>query len=260
MNASQAWVEKLKKSGYKHQCSSVSSLAQIAKKGRIWQETIRRIGINSPASLFELGCGGGRYLAMLALNNFEVHGIDISPAVVERCQNYLHDVEKFSPNPIKVTVECADIFTYNSNKQYDLTYHFGVVEHFLESSERIVIWQKLYQLTKPGGWMMSSVPNGSHFWREHIRQHKLCGYDIPEIDYSVKLHEREFLEIGLQNIIALPWNYFGFLEGTVEGKLQKLMAKMCFLSSNAVLPIVPLPRTFKEKFAHGLLVMGQKLT
>jgi 2-polyprenyl-3-methyl-5-hydroxy-6-metoxy-1,4-benzoquinol methylase len=258
MDASKAWVEKLKGSGYEHHCSSTQDVETVKRLGRIWSETLVRTKLDPHAKLFELGCGGGRYLASLALNEFETHGIDISPEVVARCQNYLNEVKAVSNTQMLATVENADIFNYDSFEQYDLVYHFGVVEHFLEPEERKLIWQKLYQLTKPGGWMMSAVPNGSHFWRGCIRKNHLCGYDVPEIDYSVRLHENEFLNIGLQDVIALPWNYFGFAEDIVYGKISKSIAKVIFLSSNVLMPLLPLPRSMKEKFAHGLLAFGRK--
>jgi 2-polyprenyl-3-methyl-5-hydroxy-6-metoxy-1,4-benzoquinol methylase len=258
MKASNAWVSKLKNEGYEHHCSSLQDVKIAKKLGRIWRETIRRTKITPPSKLFELGCGGGRYLACLALNGYETYGIDVSPEVTTRCQNYLDEVTKLVTNNFSANVENSDIFTYESSSQYDLVYHFGVVEHFMEFSDRQLIWMKLYQLTKPNGWIMSAVPNGSHFWREKIRRERLCGYDVPEIDYSVALHEKEFIDAGLVDVIALPWNYFGFAEGMVSSGLLKSLTRILHISSNVIFPILPFPRTFKEKFAHGLLVLGRK--
>lgn len=258
MEVSTKWIEALKDGDYEHHCSSREDLARIKKLCRIWQETIKRTQIKSPATAFELGCGGGRHLAALAVNGFQVHGIDVSPQVVDRCQNYLNEVSQLAVTPILATVENADIFEYETTSKYDLTYHFGVIEHFLELSDRMIVWEKLYELTKPGGWIMSAVPNGSHFWREYIRQNNLCGYHIPEIDYSVKIHEQEFLNTKLEEVIAIPWNYFGFAEGIVTGRFNKGFAKIIHLSSNLLMPLIPLPNTVKERFAHGLLVLGRK--
>lgn len=258
MNTSSKWVENLKYEGYEHHCNSQQDLASIKKLGRIWKETLRRTGIKPQSKMFELGCGGGKYLAALAVNGFDVHGIDVSPEVVERCQNYLYEVSTFADTSILATAEKADIFEYNSSEQYDLTYHFGVVEHFLEVSERMMIWKKLYDLTKPGGWVMSAVPNGSHLWREYIQKNNFCGYNIPEINYSVAIHEKELLDSGFVNVTAIPWNYFAFAEGIVQGRIKKAIAKIIYLTSNLVIPVVPLPRTYKEKFAHTLLVIGKK--
>ena len=257
-NVSQKWIEGLKTSGYDHHCSSVQDLEKIKKLGRIWRKILKETGLKSPDCLFELGCGGGRHLAALSLKGFKVHGIDVSPDVVDRCHNYLQEIESVASKSLSITVENADIFDYESEQKYDLTYHFGVVEHFLELSDRHKIWKKLYELTKPGGYVVSVVPNGSHFWRKHIRENNLCGYNISEIDYDLRLHKQEFLDAGLENVTGIPWNYFGFAEGITQGKLQKIIGKSIHLSSNAIIPFLPLPSTIKEKFAHGLLVLGRK--
>lgn len=258
MNISNKWVKALENDAYEHHCYSQQDLVRIKKLGRIWKEIIKRTSIKPPQTIFELGCGGGKHLAAMALNGFQVHGIDVSPQVVGRCKNYLNEVSQYAATPITATVENADIFEYKATTQYDLTYHFGVIEHFLELSDRRIVWQKLYELTKSGGWMISVVPNGSHFWREYIRQNNLCGYNIAEIDYSVRMHEQEFLDTKLEDVTAIPWNYFGFLEGIVQGQFNKGLAKVFHLSSNLLMPLVPLPNTTKEKFAHALLVLGRK--
>ena len=257
-NASRKWVEALANDGYEHHCYSQQDLVKIKKLGRIWKEIIKQTSIKPPETIFELGCGGGKHLAAMALNGFQVHGIDVSSQVVDRCQNYLNEVSQYATTPIVATVESADIFEYKATTQYDLTYHFGVIEHFLELSDRMIVWHKLYELTKAGGWMISVVPNGSHFWREYIRQNNLCGYNIPEIDYSINRHEQEFLDAKLEDVIAIPWNYFGFMEGIVQGRFNKGLAKIIHLLSNLIIPLVPLPNTAKERLAHSLLVLGKK--
>jgi 2-polyprenyl-3-methyl-5-hydroxy-6-metoxy-1,4-benzoquinol methylase len=88
---------------------------------------------------------GGTHLAKLAVNGFAVHGIDVSDAVVKRAENYLEEVAKFQS--IKASVEFANIFEYQSSNLYDMCYHFGVVEHFLELSQRqqivpVIKWKK----------------------------------------------------------------------------------------------------------------------
>lgn len=257
-NASKAWEMKLHPTGYEHHCATLDDLTRITKPGRILKKLISHINLQPQTTIFELGCGGGRYLATLALNDFSVHGIDVSPDVVSRCRNYLNEVEKLAGHKLQASVKHADIFNYKSPKLYDLTYQVGVVEHFLDLKDRMFIWNKLFEMTKPGGWIVSAVPNGSHLWRTKMREERLCGYDIPEIDYCVTSHEQEFKSAGLKDVIAFPWNYFGFAEGMSNTLLTKLFAKIIFYSSNLVLPVVPCPRNFKEKFAHTLLVFGRK--
>jgi len=41
------------------------------------------------ARVLDLGCGVGRHLVYLSSQGFEMHGLDLSPAGVERCQKEL---------------------------------------------------------------------------------------------------------------------------------------------------------------------------
>jgi len=206
--------------------------------------------------LFELGCGGGIHLAQLALNGFEVHGIDVSDAVAARAQNYLEEVSKFQL--IRASVAVANIFEYQSSDSYDMCFHFGVVEHFLELSQRQQIWNKLYSLTKPGGWIVSVVPCGQHLMRGMVRERNLAGYNIPEIDYSCVSHRGEFANLGLQPIYAVPHNYFSFLSAHPSRMISKIIHPMSFVLGNMIIPLVPLPEDIKEVWAHTLIVIGRK--
>lgn len=256
--ASTLWKEKLRDGGYAHSCNSSEEVKKIRKMSRVWRKALAHTGLKPPARFLEIGCGGGIHLAGLAMNGFEVRGIDISPEVVNRCKEYLRAINWQSGKVLAAEVEVADVFSYESQDLYDMTYHFGVVEHFLETEERLEIWRRMFNAAKPNGWIMSVVPNGSHYWRRKIRREGLCGYDIPEVDYSVRMHEEEFRKAGLKEVIAIPWNYFGFLSGIVSSNVQKKISKPLFLASNLLLPALPISRTLKEKYAHSLIVFGRK--
>ncbi|RCJ35197.1 hypothetical protein A6769_19100 [Nostoc punctiforme NIES-2108] len=94
-DASEAWKRELEHEGYEHHCYSAEDLKKINRLGRAWQTILKITKVTPPDRLFELGCGGGIYLASLAVNGFEVHGIDVSAAVASRAKNYLEEVGKF---------------------------------------------------------------------------------------------------------------------------------------------------------------------
>lgn len=256
--ASILWKEKLRDGGYAHSCASSEDVRKIRKMSRVWRKALAHTGLRPPARLLEIGCGGGIHLAALALNGFEVQGIDISPEVVDRCNEYFRAVRQQTGTNLSAQVRVADVFSYESNDRYDMTYHFGVVEHFLELEERMEIWKRMSRATRKNGWVMSVVPNGSHYWRARVRRERLCGYDIPEVDYSVEMHEEEFRRAGLRDVIAIPWNYFGFLAGIYNGAIERNLSRPLFMASNIFLPVLPIPRKMKERFAHSLIVFGRK--
>jgi SAM-dependent methyltransferase len=256
-NASQAWKQALSLPGkYELHCSSLQDIQRLQKLGHVWKRSLQVTGIQPPAQLFELGCGGGIHLARLALNGFQVHGIDVSDAVAARAQTFLEEIRQFQS--IEATIEVADIFNYHSEITYDMCFHFGVVEHFLEVSERQQIWDNLYKLTKPGGWILSVVPCGQHFMRSMVRQHGLAGYNIPEIDYSCASHRAEFKALGLQSITTLPHSFFSFLSAHPSRVVAKWLYPVAFTFGNLLLPSIPLPDLVKERWAQSLIVAGQK--
>jgi len=54
--------------------------------------------------VLDLGCGVGRHLVYLSSQGFEMHGLDLSPAGVERCQKELAQHQQ------QATVQVADMF------------------------------------------------------------------------------------------------------------------------------------------------------
>jgi len=255
-NPTELWKEILKLQAYEHHCHSASDLKKTNKLGWAWRRILRVTQIIPPAKLFELGSGGGRNLVALALKGFPIHGIDVSPNVVERAKHFIQEVKEFQA--IKATIEVADILEYETQETYDMCFHVGVVEHFLEDGIRQSIWKKLYDFTKPGGWIVSIVPCGMHIMRNMIRTRGLAGYQIPEIDYSCGLHRKEFIKIGLSPVIIKPHNFFGFLNCHPNYLLSKFIAPMLIIFGNLLLPQFPIKEKIKEKLAHTILACGRR--
>jgi SAM-dependent methyltransferase len=257
-DTTEAWQQALMQSNYyEHHCNSLEELAQIKRLNRVWKRILELTKTLPPAQLFELGCGGGIHMASLALNGFHVHGIDVSEEVARKAKEYLSEVDKFQD--IQAKVEIANIFDYQANHDsYDMCFHFGVVEHFLRQSERKAIWQKLKDLTKPNGWIVSVVPCGQHFMRGLVRERGLGGYNIPEIDYSCFSHQKEFEAIGLSSIRVLTHNYFSFLSCHPSKLVSKVAYPILFLTGNLVIPSLPISEAVTERWAHTLIAVGQK--
>ncbi len=85
----------------------------------------------------EFGCGGGHQLIPLYINDRECVGVDISKDVIERAIIYTQNIdEKFTAKgTIKIIVK--DFIEYDPNELFDMTFQFGVLEHFIDDCERI---------------------------------------------------------------------------------------------------------------------------
>ncbi len=154
----------------------------------------------------------------------------------------------------------GDFFDHKSSETYDLVYHFGVVEHYLDANDRAMFWQRAIDMTSPGGWVVSVVPCGRQLMRAKVREQELCGYrkSVAEIDYSSALHVDEFRQAGLDDIRVMPHAYFYFLNGHPNAVIRKIIYPMLFIFGNALLLYLPLPVAILERFAHTLIVVGRK--
>jgi len=89
------WRQKLQRGGYEHECQNRRQFRQLRKLSRLWRVILRNTGLRTGARIFEVGCGGGIHLVRLALNGFDVTGIDVSPEVIQRAKNFINDVRRF---------------------------------------------------------------------------------------------------------------------------------------------------------------------
>jgi 2-polyprenyl-3-methyl-5-hydroxy-6-metoxy-1,4-benzoquinol methylase len=257
---SEAWRALLQSPDlYDHRCASKSDLRRIKRLGFVWWRILRAARLRPGARVFEMGCGGGKHLASLASNGFVVDGVDVSPDVVDRARIYLSSVAKFCS--LEARVEVANFLEYDATARaatYDLCFHAGVVEHFLDAEQRALIWSKLATMTRPGGWVVSIVPCGKHVLRERCRRERLMGYNVPEIDYGCALHEQELRSAGLTRVKCMAHNFLAFLPAHPNPVLAGRARKILILGANATLPWLRVPEDWKERLASTLIVMGQR--
>jgi len=99
----------------------------------------------------ELGCFPGRYLVVLAMLGYEVHGIDLTPRIETELKGWLLANGYRAGEFIR-----ADVTNHVFEKKYDVVCSFGLIEHFTG-------WKELLKrhagLVKPGGFLAVSTPN-----------------------------------------------------------------------------------------------------
>jgi SAM-dependent methyltransferase len=119
----------------------------------------------------------------------------------------------------------ADLFTYESNKQYDLVLSCGLIEHF-EDTEDVV--RRHVQLLRNGGTLFVSLPNftGLNGWVQRT-------FDVSNYEkHNIKsMNPAELIEIcrrlGLQNISC---KYYGKFTVWLESALEKPTAIRWFVN------------------------------
>jgi 2-polyprenyl-6-hydroxyphenyl methylase/3-demethylubiquinone-9 3-methyltransferase len=105
--------------------------------------------VDPTKSFVEIGSGPGRFLIYFnRVFGYQVSGCDYSPASCTLAR------ENLARAGVAGTIHQADLFEFQG--QYDVVYSGGVIEHF-ESPGPVV--ETLARLVKPGGYLVTTVPN-----------------------------------------------------------------------------------------------------
>ena len=138
---------------------------------------------------------------------------------------------------------------------FDIVFHVGVLEQFLDQMERMGALRKMFYLAKPGGWIVCIVPNGSHPLRRKMKESGLGGYDVPEIDYTAEVLFEEMSEVGGKNIFVFGYDMFSYL--LLEKKNWFFLKKMFYLVWKLI-PGLWLPAKFSFRHAGTLVAIAKK--
>ena len=193
----------------------------------------------------------------LALNGWHCEGIDASPDVLQKAKRYVEEVQYFSGQPLPVKFQEGDFVHHQSVSTYDLVFHVGVIEHFLDEAERAHVLQKMWAATKSGGYTVSVVPSGTHPLREKMKRLHLGGYLVPEIDYTDERMQNELQMLTGATCTVLPHNIFGYLL-IDSGPWWLRAAKRIYYYAFQLVPVKWLPRVFAFRHAGTLIGIAKK--
>jgi SAM-dependent methyltransferase len=118
-------------------------LRRIARK--VFQMNATRLPAISPGRMLEIGCASGSFLRKMAIEGWDVKGIELSAKASENARSLGYSVHT---GPIGTASEPERFF--------DLVVGWMVFEHLPDPLPSL---RKLYSWTKPGGWLVLSVPD-----------------------------------------------------------------------------------------------------
>lgn len=108
---------------------------------------MERLPSLQPGRMLEFGCGSGKFLHRMAKQGWEVEGIEIAETPARTAQDLGYTVFigalESAPTPPHL---------------YDLVVGWMVLEHLHQPVEAL---RKLLDWTRPGGWLVASVPNAA---------------------------------------------------------------------------------------------------
>lgn len=255
-SVAQKWID-LGGEGYGFHVRNKDDLRKFTNPSRVWKRIFSRIDLplNAPSggSVFEFGSGGGQHLLMLALHGWRAVGIDCVHSATEGAKEFFEEAKKVSGGNLSANFIEGDFLEFAPNEKYDIVFHNGVLEHFLDEEERLLAIGKMFEITKSGGYVISMVPSGMHPLRQRVRAEGLGGYLVPEIDYTDKIMREEFEKMSGEKIEILAHNIFGYLLSE-PGSRPGRFARRIFYYFFQLIPPSFLPKRFA--FRHSGTIIG----
>lgn len=133
--------------------------------------------------VLELGCGTGRLLVPLIRSGFAVDGIDLSSAMLERCER------KLAAEPASVqaraSIRQADMTDFDLGKQYPLVIApFRCFQHLIDVDDQMRCLRSAARHLAPGGLLVLDLFN-----TDPARMH-----DPKYLDETVEFEDLELLD------------------------------------------------------------------
>lgn len=107
--------------------------------------------------IFEVASGSGRVMFHLAQQGYQIDGIDIEPAMVDRAKQRLAQLPHIAD---KMTFYLADMLTFETDKRYKLVIApYGALLHFHEQEKHLEVLRRLRRLISDDGVLVLDLPN-----------------------------------------------------------------------------------------------------
>jgi len=239
------WQEFLRIPGtYEHHLRKNSDNKKLMKFCRIWRRVFKRLNLSpyrrNDLSVLEVGCGGGKYLVQFALNNWRTVGIDCSKEVLNRARNYIEEVSNSCQRNLDTELICGDFMGFNFSEKFDLVFHSGVIEHYLDKDERMSFLRKMFEITKPGGYTVSIVP----VTKGADKTNDIVDGCVPAINYTPDLMNQEFKNLNGGEIRIFTHNLFFYFLARREPIIYSINKSLYY-----ILQMIP-PDMFSSDFAY----------
>lgn len=97
-------------------------------------------------SALEIGCGPGRLLKPMSRHFGQIHGVDVSDAMIDRAIHNLRDV----PHAFPRATSGSDLSTF-ADQSFDFVYSYAVFQHIPSRDVVLSYWREVVRVLRPAG-------------------------------------------------------------------------------------------------------------
>jgi len=150
--------------------------------------------LGKDSRVLEIGCGIGRMLRFLALLFPEVHGIDVSPEMIQRAQAYLAQF----PNVTAAVGDGRSLAPY-ADDYFDLVFSYQVFQHIPEEAVIRSYVDEARRVLRPRG-IFKGLVKVRDWEGEPATKETWNGVSITEDDVSRWLDETGFVKLNAYSL------------------------------------------------------------
>lgn len=172
--------------------------------------------------IMDIGCGTGRVMIPLAQQEYEVHGIDNEPAMLERGEQLR------AQNPLLVkhmTFHSGDVLTHKLDKKFKLMLvPYNGMMHFHDQDTQLAVLRRLREWTADDGLLVLDLPNAGEAFSTQDTESLVLDRTFlePESGHMVMQQSVSYLDRTAQ-LMRVTWIYD---EITADGTLKRTFAPL----------------------------------
>ena len=204
-------------------------LSGTLQRSRSWRRETEKIALLerylSGGHILDVGCGEGKFLWGLDTKKWQRTGVDFSEEALRLVKAKIHDITL-----LEGTIYSPQL---QANK-FDVITFWHVLEHLPDPMK---VLERAYQLLRPGGWLIISVPNFASL-QAHLFGRHWYAIDVPRHLYhfapgpleillkkvDLRVHEHLFFS-PMANIHSLKYSLIYWSESYFGNRLPYYLLK-----------------------------------
>jgi SAM-dependent methyltransferase len=150
----------------------------------------------APASVLDLGCGGGWTSVFLAKRGYKVTGQDVAPDMIDLA----NENRQINGLESQLDFVCSDFESLDFDGSFDAAFFFDSLHH---AEDELAAVRSAYRALKPGGVLITHEPGDGHSTNPHsVEAMRLFG--VNERDMPPRLIMQRGREVGFTDFRVLP--------------------------------------------------------